>query len=95
MVVLQIEHPVSSYDGWKKVFDNDPMDRKGSGVKSYKIFRQHDEPNNVIVELEFDELDKAKNLLVKLKQLWGQVEGTVITSGPKARIIEMTEAKEY
>ena len=93
MIVLQIEHPVPDYDGWKKVFDSDPMGRKQSGVIRYKIFRQTDNLNYVIVELEMNSLDEAKNLLVKLQQLWKQIEGKIIT-GPKGRIIEMAEGKD-
>ena len=94
MIVLQIEHPVPDYNNWKKTFDNDPLSRERSGVRRYKIFRQADNPNYVIVELEFDTLDEAKNLLAALQPLWKQVEGKVIT-GPKARIIELAESKEY
>jgi ribose 5-phosphate isomerase len=94
MIILQIEHPVPDYNGWKKAFDSDPMGRKQSGVKRYKIYRQSDNANNVIVDLEFDTIDEAKDLQAKLKQLWNQVEGKIIT-GPKARIIEMVESREY
>ena len=94
MVILQIEHPVPDYNSWKKFFDSDPVNRKQSGVKRYRIFRQTDNPDYVIVELEFDNLGEAKKLLAALQQLWKQVEGKIIT-GPKARIIEMTESKEY
>ena len=94
MIILQIEHPVPDFNGWKKAFDSDPADRKQSGVKRYKIFRQTDNPNYVIVDLEFDNLDEAKKLLAALQQLWKQVDGKVII-GPKARIIEMTEGMEY
>ncbi len=94
MIVLQIEHPVPDYNNWKKAFDNDPVSRKQSGVKRYKIFRPTDNPNYVIIELEFDTLDEAKKLLEALQQLWKQVEGKVMT-GPKTRIIEIIESKEY
>ena len=94
MIVLQIEHPVPDYNNWKKVFDSDPVNRKQSGVKSHKIFRQADDPNYVIVQLEFDTPEDAKNLLAALQPLWKQVEGKVMT-GPKARIIEIAENKEY
>jgi len=94
MIILQIEHPVPDYNGWKKAFDSDPMDRKQAGVIRYKIFRLANNPNYVIVELEFDNFDKAKKLLANLQQLWRQVEGKVIT-GPKGRIIELAETKEY
>jgi hypothetical protein len=94
MVVLQIEHPVPDYNGWKKVFDSDPVGRERSGVKRYKIYRQTDNPNYVIVDLEFENIDEARNVHTALQQVWKQVEGKVIT-GPKARIMEMVENKEY
>ncbi|HEX7906192.1 MAG TPA: hypothetical protein VF487_20100 [Chitinophagaceae bacterium] len=94
MIILQIEHPVPDYNSWKKAFDSDPVNRKQSGVKRYKIFSQTDNPNYIIVDLEFDNHNDAKNLMAALQQLWKQVEGKIIT-GPKARIIEMIESKEY
>ena len=94
MIVLQIEHPVPDFNGWKKAFDSDPLNRKQSGVKRYKIFRQADNPNYVIVDLEFDNVVQAEAMLSALQKLWNQVEGKVMT-GPKARIIEFAEGKEY
>ena len=94
MIVLQIEHPVPDFNAWKKTFDNDPANRKQSGVKRYKIFRQADNPNYIIIELEFDNLTQAEAMHTALQKLWNLVEGKVIMN-PKARIIEFVEGKEY
>ena len=94
MIILQIEHKVPSYDGWKKLFDSDPIDRKRSGTRYYRIYRPTDDPNHVIVDLGFDNLADAETVLAALRKLWNQVEGTVMT-GPKARILEIVESKEY
>jgi ribosomal protein L35AE/L33A len=94
MIILQIEHPVPDYSSWKKAFDIDPVNRKQSGVKRYRIFRQTDNPNYIIVELEFDELNAAKKLLAALQGIWKQIEGKIIT-GAKTRIIEMVEMVQY
>ena len=94
MVVLQIEHAVPDFNGWKKAFDSDPVNRKQSGVKRYRIFRQTDNPNYVILELEFDSLTEAEALLATLQKLWNQVEGKFMMS-PQARIVETVESKEY
>jgi len=94
MIILQIEHPVPDYSSWKKAFDIDPVNRKQSGVKRYRIFRQTDNPNYVIIELEFDKLNEAKELLAALQGIWKQIEGKIIT-GPKTRIIEMVEQVQY
>ena len=94
MIVLQIEHAVPDYGLWKKAFDIDPVNRKQSGVKRHRVFRQADNPNFVIIELEFETLNEAKNLLAALQNVWKQIEGKVIL-GPKARIIELAEEQEY
>ena len=94
MVTLQIEHPVPSFEGWKKAFDSDPAGRQQGGVLRYKILRKVDDPNYVIIDLEFDKLSEAENFLNSLRKLWGRVEGTVIND-PRTRIIEVIESKEY
>lgn len=91
MTLLHIEHPVPSFEGWKKTFDADPIDRKSSGVKKYRVYRSVSNPGYVAVDLEFDSLQDAENTLKKLQQLWGQVEGTVMT-GPKAQIFDIIES---
>ena len=94
MPTLQIEHEVPSYEGWKKVFDSDPIDRKGSGVKRYRIYKLLNEPKTiVIVELDFDDMEHLESALQALQNLWNKVQGTVMM-GPKTRIIEMIESKE-
>ena len=93
MTVIHIEHPIPSFEGWKKAFDADPIDRKSSGVKKYKLYRSTSNPNYVAIDLEFDALQNAENTLKKLQVLWGQVEGIVMT-GPKAQIFEVIESGE-
>ena len=94
MIVLQIEHLVPDYNGWKRAFDSDPVKRKESGVKRYRIFRQVNNLNYVIIELEFDGLPEAELMMTVLQKLWNQVEGKVMTNA-KAKIIELVESKEY
>ena len=94
MIILQIEHKVPNYDGWKKAFDSDPIDRKRSGTRYYRIYQPTDDPNYVIVDLGFDNLADAETALAALRKLWNQVEGKVMT-GPKTRILNIVESKEY
>ncbi len=93
MTILRIEHPVPGYDGWKKAFDADPIDRKRSGVTRYRIYRHTDNPNYVAVDLEFNNLQDAEATLASLRKLWEQVEGSVMT-GPQARILDIVESVE-
>jgi hypothetical protein len=93
MIVLQIEHKVASFDGWKKAFDSDPVGRKKAGVKKYRVYRPADDTNYVIVDLLFDDIEKAELMLSSLKNLWKKVEGTVMMN-PSTRILNLTESVE-
>jgi hypothetical protein len=91
MYILRIEHPVASFDGWKKAFDADPIGRKKSGVRSYQVMRPVDNPNYVMVDLLFDTVKEAEALLAVLRVLWEQVKGAVVQQVPSTRIIEQVE----
>lgn len=93
MIILQIEHKVRSFDGWKKAFDSDPVGRKEAGVKLYRVYRPADDTNYVIVDLLFDDIEKAELMLSSLKNLWKKVEGTVMMN-PSTRILHVTESVE-
>lgn len=94
MVILRIEHPVPDYANWKQAFDSDPAGRQRSGVRRFHILRALDDPNFVMIDLEFDTKGEAEALLAAMRELWGRVEGTVMWN-PQARIVEVVESKEY
>jgi hypothetical protein len=94
MVILRIEHKVPSFDGWKKAFDSDPIDRRKSGVKQYRIHRPADDQNYVIIDLEFDNQKDAEAALTALRNVWRNVGGTVVFK-PQARIFDVVESVEY
>jgi len=93
MVILQIEHPVPNFDAWKKAFDSDPINRKQSGVRRYRVLRPIDNPNYAIIDLELDSVNEAESLLAALREVWSGVQGTIIES-PRVRIVEAVEGKE-
>ncbi len=94
MVILQIEHPVPSFDGWKKAFDSDPVGREKGGVRGYRVMRPVDNPNFAMIDLEFDNLGIAEAFLESLRALWSNVEGTVMMN-PQVRIVEIVERLDY
>lgn len=93
MTILQIEHRVADYQRWKKLFDSDPVDRKGSGVKKYEVFRSAEDPNHVIVKLCFDNAGDAHKLRQRLDALWKNIDAGVMTDA-KAMILELEESAE-
>jgi hypothetical protein len=93
MYILQVEHAVQDFDGWKQAFDGDPLGRERSGVRSYRIMRPVDNANYIVVDLEFDTLAGAEKMRDALRDLWGRVD--VAGSSQQARIVEAVETKEY
>ena len=93
MVVLQIEHSVASFDGWKQAFDADPVGRRQMGVRRYRILRPVTDPEYAIIELECDTAAEAERLLAAMREVWGRVQGTLIQT-PEARITEVVESIE-
>jgi len=92
MTILRIEHPVSDFERWKQAFESDPVDRAQSGVRRYRILRSADDPHYVMIDLEFDDPDKASALLVRLRELWRRVD---VMRDAQARLVEVVESKEY
>jgi hypothetical protein len=93
MPVVRIEHSVPDFEAWKQVFDQDPADRRGSGVRRYAVLRAQDDPNFVMIDLEFDTLEEAEAFLSTMKRIWAG-PGKAVMLGPQARIAEVVEARE-
>jgi hypothetical protein len=95
MPILQIEHGVRDYDAWKQAFDSDPVGREEGGVRSYRVLRATDDPNAVVIELEFDGATEAESFREKLRGLWSQRAGELGLENPHARILDVAEEKDY
>lgn len=90
MFVLRIEHPVPDFEGWKAAFDDDPVGRKQMGVRRYQVLKDVDDPNYVMIDLEFGTKSEAEALLAAMRKVWNQVEGKVVWKA-QTRIAEVVE----
>jgi hypothetical protein len=95
MPILQIEHRVRDYDAWKQSFDGDPVGREQGGVRRYRVLRATDDPNLVVIDLEFDSASDADAFRARLQELWARVGGDLGLEGPRSRILEAVESTEY
>ncbi len=93
MITLRIEHKIDNYDGWKKAFDSDPINRKQSGVNHYRVYRPIDDTNFIIIDLDFNNLEKAQAAQVALMNIFPKIEGTLIF-GVQIKILNVIESKE-
>jgi heme-degrading monooxygenase HmoA len=63
MMHALIRQNVKNFDEWKKVFDEHGSVRKMAGSMGGHMFRALDDPNNVFLLLEYEDLDKAKEFM--------------------------------
>jgi hypothetical protein len=93
MPILHIEHEVGDFDTWKRTaFDADPIGRARSGVRRYRVSRSVDDPNYVMIELEFATTSEAEAMHTALQKLWRNPLAQI--GRPTARIMEIVEANE-
>jgi hypothetical protein len=96
MPTLQIEHPISDFEVWKKAFEADPVRRKESGVRRYQVFRPVDDPQYVKIDLDFDSMDEAEAFRAALQGLWSSGRAAPALAGtPQTRIVEEVLGEEY
>jgi len=94
MPTLQIEHQVGDYDTWKRnAFDADPLGRAASGVLGHRISRSANDPNYLVIELEFATMPEAEAMHEALRNLWRNPLAQI--GNPTARIIETVELRVY
>jgi len=97
MHTLRIEHPVRDFGSWKVAFDKDPIGRERSGVRRHRVLQPTDNPNYVMLDLEFDSEGEAEAFLAALQRdVWSSREASpALVGGPQTRIVEAVEVKEY
>ncbi len=60
MAFLLVRHNVKDYETWKPFFDEHSSTRAEEGSKGGKIFRSADDPNELFILLEWDNIENAK-----------------------------------
>lgn len=60
MPYLLIRHKVTDYEQWKSAFDAHSLTRQANGCRGGQLFRNAADPNELIVLLEWDVLERAR-----------------------------------
>ena len=96
MIILHIEHAIRDFASWKQAFESDPAGRQRSGVRRYQILRPIDDPNYVMIDLEFESTTVAEAFLATMREVWQSTTAkAALTDSPRTRIVEVVESKEY
>ena len=95
MPILRIEHPTQNFATWKAAFDRDPANRSKAGVQRYSIHQPVDNPNYVLIDLEFETVNQAELLLATMKQVWSSgAAGPALGGEPRTQILETKEVTQ-
>lgn len=94
MATLHIENTVRDFDSWKSTFDKYDSLRREKGVRSYRMTRSHDDPNQVMVDLTFDSVSRAEDFCEVLEKVWRSPQSRAeLLTHSAPRIVEMVEER--
>lgn len=60
MPAILIRHRVQDYNTWKPVFDEHGTTRQASGSRGGHLYRTEEDPTNLVILLEWDDLQRAR-----------------------------------
>ena len=90
MATLHIEHPITDLETWVAAFNRFADARSAAGVRAERVQQPVDDPNYVVVDLDFDTTEEAVGFLGFLEnQVWKTPENSPGLAGtPKTMIVE-------
>ncbi len=96
MYVLHIEHSVPDYDAWRRMgFDSDPLNRRQMGVVRHRVGRRTDDPNHVMIDLEFATAEAAERMAAALRQMWVGAQARGLIATPQLTSFALVDSVEY
>lgn len=63
MAYILVKHTIADFQKWKTVFDENIEWRISSGEVSYQVFRDSENPNDIFVLCEWQNMDSAKQFI--------------------------------
>ena len=91
MPYLVIRHKVQDYKNWKVEFDQHGTMRKSQGCKGGKLYRSSQDPSEVVIVFEWDDLGKAK-AFTQSEDLGEKMTEAGVISPPEFSFLEEPES---
>lgn len=85
-----VRHKVEDYEKWKPVFDEDAANREASGSKGGYLFRNADDPNELLILFEWDELENVRRF-GQSEDLQAKMQQAGVVDRPDFYFLEETE----
>ena len=90
MTTLHIQHPITDFDTWASAFKRFADARTQAGVRAHRVRRPVDDPNFVVIDLDFDSTEEAVAFRRFLEtRVWGvQENAPALVGSPETMILE-------
>jgi hypothetical protein len=90
MTTLHIEHAISDFSLWREAFARFAAARRDAGVQAERVTQPIDDPQYVVIDLDFASASEAEAFLGFLpKQVWDSPQASPALAGEvRARVLE-------
>ena len=89
MITLHIEHAISDYPAWRAAFDRFAGARREAGVLGARVAVPLDDPQHIVIDLDFDSQEQARSFLDFLRTtVWStSANSPALAGAPEAVIL--------
>jgi heme-degrading monooxygenase HmoA len=90
MSALLVRLKVADYSAWKPVFDDQSDARRANGSLGGRVFRNDDDPNEILALLDWDDLERAR-LFAKSDEMRHALVQSGVVDQPDVWFLDETE----
>ena len=85
---------IKDYDKWKQIFEEHSKVRKNEGSKGAMIYRNTNDPKQLVVVTKWNDMEAAKNFSMS-EDLKNTMKKAGVMGLPELYYLEMIEKTEY
>jgi hypothetical protein len=91
MTTLHIQHAISDFEVWQEAFKRFDGARQQAGVRSYQVRRPVDDPQYVVIDLDFATVEQAERFRNFLHEnVWSSsANSPALVGSPESKILEL------
>jgi hypothetical protein len=94
-LIILVQHRVHDFASWKPVFEEQGgLVRTRHGATGYRLYQSLDDPNDVVVSVEFPAEERARSFLAD-PALKEEMEQAGVQGQPTVVLCEEVEAVSY
>lgn len=94
MTYVLVIHKVEDFDRWKRAYDEYGSVRKDNGSEGAFVFRNEDDPNQLVVITQWENMESAKSF-VEAKDLREAMQKGGVSGQPEVYYLEEIERTSY